>query len=76
MPLQTEISFAPLSEREREVLSLVASGLPNKDIGSILFIAESTVKTHVEHILEKIGVSDRVQAAVWAVRNGVVATNE
>lgn len=66
----------PLSEREREVLSLVASGLPNKDIGSILFIAESTVKTHVEHILEKIGVSDRVQAAVWAVRNGVVANNE
>jgi DNA-binding NarL/FixJ family response regulator len=62
----------PLTEREIEVLKLVATGLSNRDIGAILFIAESTVKTHVEHIIGKIGVSDRVQAAVWAARNDLV----
>jgi len=61
----------PLTDREHEVLRLVATGLNNRDIGSVLFIAESTVKTHVEHIIGKLGVSDRVQAAVWAARNGL-----
>jgi DNA-binding NarL/FixJ family response regulator len=59
----------PLTEREMEVLRLVATGLNNREIGQILFIAEGTVKTHVEHIIGKLGVSDRVQAAVWAARN-------
>jgi DNA-binding NarL/FixJ family response regulator len=59
----------PLTEREIEVLRLVATGLNNRDIARILFIAEGTVKTHVEHIIRKLGVSDRVQAAVWAARN-------
>lgn len=63
----------PLTEREIEVLSLVATGLSNRDIGAVLFIAESTVKTHVEHIISKLGVSDRVQAAVWAARNSLTA---
>jgi Response regulator containing a CheY-like receiver domain and an HTH DNA-binding domain len=62
----------PLTDREVEVLRLVATGLNNRDIGAVLFVAESTVKTHVEHILGKLGVSDRVQAAVWAARNGLV----
>ncbi|MEO7714917.1 MAG: response regulator transcription factor [Capsulimonas sp.] len=62
----------PLTRREEEVLRLIATGLPNRQIGSILFIAESTVKSHVEHIIGKLGVSDRVQAAVWAARHGVV----
>ena len=62
----------PLTLREQEVLRLVATGLPNREIASILFVAESTVKTHVEHIIAKIGVSDRVQAAVWAARHGLV----
>jgi len=62
----------PLTEREVEVLRLVATGLTNRDIASMLFIAESTVKTHVEHIIGKLGVSDRVQAAVWAARHGLV----
>ncbi len=62
----------PLTEREIEVLRLVATGLNNREIGAILFIAEGTVKTHVEHIISKIGVSDRVQAAVWAARNQVL----
>lgn len=63
----------PLSEREVEVLSLLATGLCNRDIASMLYVAESTVKTHVEHIIGKLGVSDRVQAAVWAARNGLVS---
>lgn len=62
----------PLSEREAEVLRLLATGLPNRGIASLLFISEATVKTHVEHILQKLGVSDRVQAVVWAVRHGLL----
>lgn len=66
----------PLSGRELEVLRLLATGLSNRDIGRILFIGESTVKTHVEHIINKIGVSDRVQAAVWAARCGLASKPE
>ncbi len=61
----------PLTEREQEVLRLLSTGLNNRELAGILFIAESTVKTHVEHIIGKLGVSDRVQAAVWAARNGL-----
>jgi len=61
----------PLSAREEEVLRLLSTGLSNKEIGALLFIGESTVKTHVEHIINKVGVSDRVQAAVWAARHGL-----
>ena len=61
----------PLSERETEVLRLLSTGLNNRGISTILFIAESTAKTHVEHIIRKLGVSDRVQAAVWAARQGL-----
>jgi len=61
----------PLSDREIEVLRLLSTGLSNRDIAPILFISESTVKTHVEHIIRKLGVSDRVQAAVWAARHGL-----
>lgn len=62
----------PLTEREQEVLRLLSTGLNNREMATILFIGESTVKTHVEHIIGKLGVSDRVQAAVWAARNGLV----
>lgn len=61
----------PLTPREIEVLTLLATGLANRDIATILFISEGTAKTHVEHIISKLGVSDRVQAAVWAARNGM-----
>jgi DNA-binding NarL/FixJ family response regulator len=61
----------PLTDREQEVLRLVATGISNRDIASVLFVAESTVKTHVEHIIGKLWVSDRVQAAVWAARHGL-----
>jgi DNA-binding NarL/FixJ family response regulator len=63
----------PLSDRELEVLRLLSTGLSNRDIAPLLFISESTVKTHVEHIIRKLGVSDRVQAAVWAARHGLTA---
>jgi DNA-binding NarL/FixJ family response regulator len=66
----------PLTDREQEVLRLLATGLSNRDMGSVLFIAESTVKTHVEHIIGKLGVSDRVQAAVWAARHGLATASE
>jgi DNA-binding NarL/FixJ family response regulator len=61
----------PLTDRELEVLRLVATGLNNRGIAAVLFVAESTIKTHVEHIIGKLGVSDRVQAAVWAARHGL-----
>ena len=66
----------PLTDRELEVLRLMATGLPNREIAAILFIAECTVKTHVEHIIGKIGVADRVQAAVWAARHGLLPVTD
>jgi DNA-binding NarL/FixJ family response regulator len=59
-----------LSEREREVLQLVARGLPNKLIARELSISEKTVKAHLTQIFRTIGVTDRTQAALWAERNG------
>ncbi len=61
-----------LSAREREILKLVAAGHDNKEIGQRLFIGQSTVKTHVSSILEKLRVENRVQAAVYAIRHGLV----
>ncbi|MBL8829649.1 MAG: response regulator transcription factor [Planctomycetaceae bacterium] len=62
----------PLTQRESEVLRQLAHGLTNKEIGLALGISYETVKEHVQHILRKIGVTDRTQAAVWAVRKGLV----
>jgi DNA-binding NarL/FixJ family response regulator len=61
---------ADLSKREREVLALVAEGLPNKLIARRLEISEKTVKTHLTSVFQRIGVSDRTQAALWAQRQG------
>ena len=62
----------PLTKRESEVLKQLALGLSNKEIALALSISYETVKEHVQHILRKVGVSDRTQAAVWAVRQGLV----
>jgi DNA-binding NarL/FixJ family response regulator len=62
----------PLTQRESEVLRQLAHGLTNKEIGQSLGISYETVKEHVQHILRKIGVNDRTQAAVWAVRKNLV----
>jgi two-component system, NarL family, response regulator LiaR len=61
-----------LTPREREVLVLIGRGFPNKRIALELGLAEKTVKTHVGHVLAKLGVTDRTQAAVLAVRAGLV----
>jgi DNA-binding NarL/FixJ family response regulator len=60
-----------LSAREREVLTLLAEGTPNKVIARRLGISEKTVKNHVTRVFEAIGVSDRTQAALWAQRHGI-----
>ena len=66
----------PLTERETEVLRLLARGRANKQIGTELFIEEKTVKTHVSSILRKLGVKSRTQAALHAVRTGLVSLED
>lgn len=61
----------PLTKREGEVLKQLSLGLSNKEIAQTLSISYETVKEHVQHILRKLGVSDRTQAAVWAVRREI-----
>jgi DNA-binding NarL/FixJ family response regulator len=71
-PRMTVDIHISLTEREDEVLRQIANGLTNKEIGEVLHVSHETIKYHVEHILRKIGVEDRTQAAVWAVRKGLV----
>lgn len=61
-----------LSPREQEILKLVVEGCSNAEIADILFLSTNTVKTHVRNILNKLGVNHRVQAAVFALRHGLV----
>lgn len=67
-----EDTSSVLSSREHEVLKLIAEGLFNKEIAYKLSISEKTVKNHVSNIFKKIGVSDRTQAAVYAIKNNIV----
>ncbi|WP_227498083.1 two-component system response regulator NarL [Moraxella macacae] len=67
-PAKNELNF-DLTERELQVLYMISDGMSNKMIGNKLGIAESTVKVHVKHILGKIGLRTRVEAAVWAVNH-------
>jgi DNA-binding NarL/FixJ family response regulator len=71
--LLEEMATDPLTPREREVLSLIGRGMANKVIARELSLSEKTVKAHVSSILAKLGVTDRTQAALYAVRAGLVA---
>lgn len=68
-PADTDI---PLTPRETQVLRLVAMGLSNREIADALEISVETVKEHVQNLLRKVELADRTQAAVWALRNGLV----
>ena len=72
----TQLPGSELTEREREVLALVARGFTNKQIADTLFVSEKTARNHVSHILDKLGLSRRSEAAAFAVEHKLVPTRE
>ena len=74
MPSPDQKLISQLSEREQEVLRLLASGLGNSEIAKTLFLSEGTVKNYVSVIFSKLGVTDRTQAAILAIRLGLVSS--
>jgi two-component system NarL family response regulator len=70
--LAGRLNFKPLTDREQEVLEHIIGGKSNSEIGALLFIAEGTVKSHVNKILDKLNVTDRTQAAITALKRGLV----
>lgn len=64
----------PLSSREREIVTLVAQGYKNKEMAEKMFISEQTVKNHLHNIFDKLGVSDRLELALYAIHNGLHST--
>ncbi len=72
---ETPKGLDELTAREREILRLIAGGLSNAEIGQELYISDTTVKTHVTHIFQKLGLRDRVQAVVLAYQSGLFETD-
>jgi two-component system, NarL family, response regulator LiaR len=75
-PPELPPSADPLTEREVEVLKLVAQGLSNQDIAQRLVVSERTVRSHVSHILEKLHLANRTQAALYALRQGIAGLDD
>ena len=67
---------SPLSQREREIVALVAQGFKNKEMAEKMFISEQTVKNHLHNIFDKLGVSDRLELALYAIHKGLHLTAE
>jgi DNA-binding NarL/FixJ family response regulator len=67
---------APLTQRERQILTYIADGNTNKQIANILNISEQTIKNHVSAILRKLNANDRAHAVVLAIRRGLIRLNE
>jgi NarL family two-component system response regulator LiaR len=76
MPSDRPPTSDPLTEREVEVLALLAKGASNQEIAEQLIIAEATVRTHVSHILDKLHLANRVQAALYALREGLASLDD
>jgi two-component system, NarL family, nitrate/nitrite response regulator NarL len=71
MPAPRERERSPLSQREREIVALVAQGFKNKEMAEKMFISEQTVKNHLHNIFDKLGVSDRLELALYAIHNNL-----
>lgn len=72
MQLRDTAPFIQLSDCERQVLEMIAQGQSNTEIASVMYLSPHTIKTHVRGIFNKFGVDNRVQAVVFALRNGVL----
>jgi DNA-binding NarL/FixJ family response regulator len=70
-PQTRERERSPLSQREREIVALVAQGFKNKEMAEKMFISEQTVKNHLHNIFDKLGVSDRLELALYAIHNNL-----
>jgi DNA-binding NarL/FixJ family response regulator len=74
-PSRPSPQTSDLTDREQEVLGLIAAGMNNRQIAEHMIISEKTVKTHVSNILGKLGLEDRTQAAIWAIKHGIGTDN-